>query len=144
MLKTHDDNALGWLLDEHLGTCPGVRFAVHMTSDGLLSSYTKTVDKDTGDKLAAVTAALRAAGLAWAEVTGRRGEPNAVRQHLIETDQWIGLASAAAENSLLAVCAAPDSDIGLISERMNALAQRVGHELASRERRPVGEGGRAR
>ncbi|SDN22177.1 roadblock/LC7 domain-containing protein [Actinacidiphila guanduensis] len=144
MLKAHDDNALGWLLDEHLGSCPGVRFAVHMTSDGLLSSYTKTIDKDTGDKLAAVTAALRAAGLAWAEVTGRPDRPNAVRQHLIETDQWIGLTSAAAENSLLAVCADLDSDIGLISERMNALSQRVGHELVSPERQGAADGGRPR
>jgi|GEM_PF-2324359 predicted regulator of Ras-like GTPase activity (Roadblock/LC7/MglB family) len=143
MLKAHDDNALGWLLDEHLGSCPGVRFAVHMTSDGLLSSYTRTIDKDTGDKLAAVTAALRAAGLAWADVTGDRAAPNAVRQHLIETDQWIGLTSAAAQNSLLAVCADLDSDIGLISERMNALSQRVGHELVSPERRSV-EGGQFR
>ncbi|MEU9776614.1 roadblock/LC7 domain-containing protein [Streptomyces sp. NPDC047968] len=125
------DNTLGWLLDEQIGSVEGVRFAVLMSSDGLLKAHTKTLDQEGGEKFAALTAALRAAGKAWDAFTGGGG----VRQQMIECVENIGLTTAAGQNTMLSVCTAgPHADVGLISQHMAHLAVRLGEQLGSEER----------
>ncbi|MCX4597499.1 roadblock/LC7 domain-containing protein [Streptomyces sp. NBC_01549] len=137
MRDTHS-NSLGWLLDQELGTVEGVRYAVLMSSDGLLRARTETISQDDGEKFAALTAALRAAGKAWDEFTGGEG----MRQLLIESVGCIGLTTTAAKNTMLSVCTTgPDADVGLISHHMVRLASRVGHEMTTADRLPTGEGG---
>ncbi|MEW1724669.1 roadblock/LC7 domain-containing protein [Streptomyces sp. NPDC093109] len=124
-------NTLGWLLDEQLGTVEGVRYAVLMSSDGLLRARTKTLNQEDGEKLAALTASLRASGRAWDEFTGGGG----VRQQMIESVERIGLTTAAGRHTMLSVCTTgPHADIGLISRRMAHLAVQVGERLGTEER----------
>ncbi|MQY15022.1 hypothetical protein SRB5_51990 [Streptomyces sp. RB5] len=131
-------NTLGWLLDEQLGSVEGVRYAVLMSGDGLLKARTKTIGQEDGEKLAALTASLRAAGRAWNEFTGGEG----IRQQLIECVSNIGLTTAAGQNTMLSVCTTgPHADIGLISRHMAALAIRLGEQLGVEERRPANGGG---
>nr|WP_232839143.1 DUF742 domain-containing protein [Streptomyces triticisoli] len=92
-------NALGWLLDEQLGSVEGVRYAVLMSGDGLLKARTETISQDDGEKLAALTASLRASGRAWDDFIGGQG----VRQRLIESVTNIGLTTAARQNTMLSV-----------------------------------------
>lgn len=47
MRDTHS-NSLGWLLDQELGSVEGVRYAVLMSSDGLLKARTETIGQDDG------------------------------------------------------------------------------------------------
>ncbi|MBW1597202.1 roadblock/LC7 domain-containing protein [Streptomyces sp. JJ38] len=136
-MDTHD-NPLGWLLDEQLGTVEGVRYAVLMSSDGLLRARTKTIDQEGGEKFAALTAAMRASARAWDEFTGGGG----VRQQMIECVANIGLMTAAGQNTMLAVCTTgPHPDVGLISRHMAQLAVRVGEQLSTKERTPQVSGG---
>lgn len=124
-------NTLGWLLDEQLGTIEGVRYAVLMSSDGLLKARTKNLSQEEGEKFAALTASLRASGRAWDEFTGGGG----VRQHLIECVNHFGLTTAAGQHTMLSVCTTgPHADLGLIGHHMAALAVRVGEQLGTQER----------
>ncbi|MEV0916689.1 roadblock/LC7 domain-containing protein [Streptomyces sp. NPDC049967] len=126
-------NSLGWLLDEHLGEIEGVRFAVLMSSDGLLKARTRTMSQEEGEKFAALTAAMRAAGKAWDDFTGGGG----VRQQMIECIDNIGLTTAAGDNTMLSVCTTgPHADVGLISREMAQLAVKVGRQLGTAERVP--------
>jgi predicted regulator of Ras-like GTPase activity (Roadblock/LC7/MglB family) len=124
-------NTLGWLLDEQLGAVEGVRFAVLMSSDGLLKARTKTLDQESGEKFAALTASLRASGKAWDEFTGGGG----VRQQMIESVNNVGLTTAAGHNTMLSVCTTgPHADIGLIGQHMAALAVRLRDQLGTEDR----------
>ncbi|WP_432190084.1 roadblock/LC7 domain-containing protein [Streptomyces sp. Tue6028] len=140
MQDTHS-NDLGWLLDEQIGSVEGVRYAVLMSSDGLLKARTQTIGQEDGEKFAALTAALRAAGKAWDDFTGGQG----MRQVLIESVSCFGLTTTAGENTMLSVCTTgPHADIGLISHHMAELAVRLGEQMGTAERRPsVDRGSRA-
>ncbi|MEU6485867.1 roadblock/LC7 domain-containing protein [Streptomyces sp. NPDC046887] len=130
MSDTHS-NTLGWLLDEQLGSVEGVRYAVLMSGDGLLKARTRTIGQEDGEKLAALTASLRAAGRAWDEFTGGAG----VRQQLIECVGNVGLTTAAGQNTMLSVCTTgPHADIGLIGRHMAELAVRLGEQLGTGQR----------
>ncbi|MCX4446312.1 roadblock/LC7 domain-containing protein [Streptomyces sp. NPDC087866] len=133
MSDTHA-NTLGWLLDEQLGSVEGVRYAVLMSGDGLLKARTRTISQEDGEKLAALTASLRASGRAWDEFTGGQG----VRQQLIESVSTIGLTTAAGHHTMLSVVTTgPHADVGLISHHMGLLVVRLGEQLGTRERMPV-------
>ncbi|MEU5900131.1 MULTISPECIES: roadblock/LC7 domain-containing protein [Streptomyces] len=126
-------NELGWLLDRALGSIEGVRHAVLMSSDGLLHSRTAGIGQDEAEKFAAITAAVRAAALAYDEETGGGG----TRQALIELTNHVGLITQAGGNTMLSVqTTGPDADIGLITHHMLELAQRVGHEMKVAPRQP--------
>ncbi|MEV7731597.1 roadblock/LC7 domain-containing protein [Streptomyces sp. NPDC088921] len=125
-------NTLGWLLDKQLGCVEGVRYAVLMSSDGLLKARTTAISQDDGEKFAALTAALRAAGKAWDEFTGGQG----MRQVLIESIGCFGLTTTAGKNTMLSVCTTgPHADIGLISHQMAQLAVQLGEQMGTAERR---------
>ncbi|MFE7215049.1 roadblock/LC7 domain-containing protein [Streptomyces sp. NPDC057611] len=127
-------NTLGWLLDEQLGSVEGVRYAVLMSGDGLLKARTETISQDDGEKLAALTASLRASGRAWDDFTGGQG----VRQHLIESVTNIGLTTAAGQNTMLSVVTTgPHVDVGLISHHMAQLVVRLGEQLGTEDRKPA-------
>ncbi|THA63458.1 roadblock/LC7 domain-containing protein [Streptomyces sp. A0958] len=133
MSDTHA-NTLGWLLDEQLGSVDGVRYAVLMSGDGLLKARTRTISQEDGEKLAALTASLRASGRAWDEFTGGQG----VRQQLIESVSTIGLTTAAGQHTMLSVVTTgPHADVGLISHHMALLVVRLGEQLGTKERTPV-------
>ncbi|MER6029767.1 roadblock/LC7 domain-containing protein [Streptomyces sp. NPDC001851] len=139
MRDTHS-NSLGWLLDQELGCVEGVEYAVLMSGDGLLQARTTTIGQEDAEKLAAVTASLRAAGKAWDEHVGGKG----MCQLLIESQGRIGLTTAAAHNTMLSVVTTgPEADVGLISHHMVRLAARLGHEMGVSDRHPASEGGTA-
>ncbi|MBJ7903895.1 roadblock/LC7 domain-containing protein [Streptomyces sp. NPDC004549] len=133
MSETHA-NSLGWLLDEQLGSVEGVRYAVLVSGDGLLKARTHTIDQEGGEKLAALTASLRASAKAWDDFTGGGG----VRQHLVECANNFCLTTAAGQNTTLMVCTTgPLADVGLITDHMVRLAVQLGTQLSTGERTPV-------
>ncbi|MEE1808206.1 roadblock/LC7 domain-containing protein [Streptomyces sp. BE133] len=132
---THS-NSLGWLLDRQLAGVPGVQGALLISSDGLLSSRTATLRQEGAEKLAAVTAALRAVALSYAEVSGGGG----VRQVVIETDARLYPVTRARHNMLLGVeTTALDVDVEAITEEMLRLADRVHDEMTVADRQTVTE-----
>ncbi|WP_331753031.1 roadblock/LC7 domain-containing protein (plasmid) [Streptomyces sp. NBC_00637] len=133
MADTHS-NALGWLLDQELGEVDGVKCAVLVSGDGLLQARTRGIEQDYAEKLAALSAPLRAAGNATSKHIGGGG----VRQHLIEFAACFALTTAAANNAMLSVVTTgTDADVELITRHMVQLAVRLGHAMEVEERRPV-------
>ncbi|MFF3127101.1 roadblock/LC7 domain-containing protein [Streptomyces sp. NPDC057908] len=132
---THS-NPLGWLLDRQLAGVPGVQGALLISSDGLLSSRTATLDQEAAENRAAVTAALRAAALSYTSVSDGGG----VRQVVIETDAHLYLITRAGHNMLLGVeTTALDVDVEAITEEMLRLADRVHDEMTVADRQTVTE-----
>ncbi|MFF3735346.1 roadblock/LC7 domain-containing protein [Streptomyces sp. NPDC002476] len=143
---THS-NPLGWLLDRHLAEVPGVRGALLISADGLLFSRTSTPGRENkrdqdkkgqeeAEKLAAATAALRAAALSYVALSG--GE--VLRQVMLETDGRLYLVTRAGHNMLLGVeTTALEVDVAAITEEMLRLADRVHDEMTVADRQPVTE-----
>ncbi|MGY1548228.1 roadblock/LC7 domain-containing protein [Streptomyces sp. MN6] len=130
LVDTHS-NALGWLLNEELGEVADVKCAVLVSGDGLLHSRTDGIGQDDAEKLAALTASLRAASNAMNKHVGGRG----VRQHLVEFNGCFALTTAAAENTMLSVITTgTDADVGLITHHMVRLAARLGHAMNVKDR----------
>ncbi|WP_067660976.1 roadblock/LC7 domain-containing protein, partial [Nocardia harenae] len=128
---TDSSNKLGWLLEDL--EVPGVRFAVLLSDDGLRIAHSAGISKDDAERFAAAASGLRSLGKALGEFCGSNG--NAVRQNMTEYDEGMVMITAAGEGALLGVATTADLDVGLVAHRMNELAARVGHELASAPRR---------
>ncbi|MFC5956799.1 roadblock/LC7 domain-containing protein [Streptomyces pratens] len=121
---------LGWLLDEHLGSAPGVRYAVLLSGDGLLMARTETIGQDDAEKLAAISSTLRATAKVWDEETGSGG----VRALLIESTNGFGLTTAAGKNTVLSVATSAEADPGLVSQQMERLVMRLREHIGTEER----------
>jgi predicted regulator of Ras-like GTPase activity (Roadblock/LC7/MglB family) len=112
----------------------GVRYSVLISGDGLRMAHSDSITRDEADAFAAAVSGVQSLGKALAMLCG--DERNRLRQNLIEYDQSLVLITAAGQNAMLGVCAAPTADAGLIVHRMNDLASRLGNELTSETRRP--------
>ncbi|GAA4782400.1 roadblock/LC7 domain-containing protein [Streptomyces ziwulingensis] len=129
-MTTETRSNLGWLLDEHLGSVPGVLSAVLLSGDGLLMARTQSIGQDDAEKLAAISSTLRITAKVWDEETGRGG----VRALLVESASGFGLTTAAGTNSVLSVVTGSEADPGLVSQEMERLVVRLGEHLGTAER----------
>ncbi|MGW1726720.1 roadblock/LC7 domain-containing protein [Streptomyces sp. NPDC002306] len=130
---TSHANALGWLLDEQLGSLRDVRHAVLISADGLLHSRTRSLAQESAEKRAAMGSGL----LAIAREYGAVSEGGGCRQVLMELENRLCLLGQAGVNMLLLVeTAGPDADVAIIAGQMEMLAKRVGEHLSIADRRP--------
>ncbi|MBM7438723.1 roadblock/LC7 domain-containing protein [Streptomyces sp. HB132] len=126
-------NALGWLLDESLGSLSSVRCAVLISSDGLLHSRTADLPQDAAEKRAAMGSGL----LGIAREYGAVSEGGGCRQVLMELEERLCLIGQAGTNMLLLVeTTGPDADIAVIAGQMELLARRVGQHMRVADRLP--------
>ena len=144
---TDGNNKLTWMLSSL--DIEGVRYSVLISGDGLRMAHSDSITRDEADAFAAAVSGVQSLGKALAGLTGDKSVnvgsadgsdrlsplDNRLRQHLIEYDQALVLVTAAGQNAMLGVCAAPTADAGLIVHRMNDLASRLGNELGSETRR---------
>lgn len=129
-------NGLGWLLDQRLGTLPGVHGAVLVSADGLLHSRTSSLDQETAEARSAVAATLKGAARAYSESFGGGG----VRQILLELVNHVALITETGENVLLLVqTTGPDADISAVAHQAAELAVSVGKHMAVEARGPAAE-----
>jgi len=126
-------NKLGWMLKDL--DIPGVRFAVLLSDDGLRIAHSAGIVRDEAERFAAAASGLRSLGKALGQFCGGTG--NSVRQNMTEYDDGMIFITAAGEGAVLGVSTTTDIDVGLIAHRLNELAARVGHELASHPRQRV-------
>jgi predicted regulator of Ras-like GTPase activity (Roadblock/LC7/MglB family) len=131
-LPADGNNKLTWMLSSL--DIEGVRYSVLISGDGLRLAHSDSITRDEADAFAAAVSGVQSLGKALAVLCG--DEDNRLRQNLIEYDQALVLVTAAGQNAMLGVCAAPTADAGLIVHRMNDLASRLGNELTSGTRRP--------
>ncbi|MFC0843501.1 roadblock/LC7 domain-containing protein [Streptomyces noboritoensis] len=135
-MQTAAPGGVGWLLSGL--EAPGVRFSVVVAADGLVIGHSDGIDRDRADQVASAVSGVWALGKALAGMLD--GGPNAVRQHLLETDAGFMLVTAAGENGHFAVGTTADADISVVAHRMNELAVKVGQALSSKARGQAAQG----
>ena len=123
---TTTDGDLDWLVTDLVERVSGVAHAVIVSSDGLPVASSAEVPSDRADQLAAITSGLASLTAGASRVFA--GGP--VDQTVVEMRHGTFLVVALSEGASLAVLAAPNSDMGLVSYEMALLVDRVGDRLA--------------
>lgn len=130
---------LTWLLRRLVDAVPNTQSALLLSSDGIAVQW-YGLDTDGADTLAALASGL--CSLAQ-QVGSRFGGGPGIRQVNSELDDVVLFATAASENSILAVLANREVDAGILGYEMAKLASQVPAYLATPSRyRPssVGNG----
>ncbi|WAZ25646.1 roadblock/LC7 domain-containing protein [Streptomyces cinnabarinus] len=129
------DNTLGWMLDEVLKV-PRARHAILLSADGMLRAFSKDIDRDDAERLAAGLSGVQSISRSTAEFCGTPNTP--WRQTLIEFAHGYVFLVAAGEGAYLAVSTGEDVDMEAVTYRMHKLVDRLGKELTSPARQDTG------
>ncbi|HEY6634028.1 MAG TPA: roadblock/LC7 domain-containing protein [Acidimicrobiia bacterium] len=126
---TAADN-LNWLLGRLCETVPGIRQAVVVSSDGLALAKSEGVDRETAERLAAVSSGM--IGLAYGSA-GRFGA-GAVSNVIVEMQRGWLFVTGIRDGSLICCLTEKDIDMGAIAFEMSIFVQRVGESLTPESR----------
>lgn len=116
---------LDWLLEEFVGSTPGVVHGVVVSGDGLRLATSAQVGTSLGDQLAAAASGL----VSLARGTAHLLAAGPVTQTILEMAGGYLFVTAISHGATLAVFAERQCDIGLVGYEMTLLAARVGHAL---------------
>jgi predicted regulator of Ras-like GTPase activity (Roadblock/LC7/MglB family) len=121
----HPVQDLDWLVTDFAERVRHVAHAVVVSADGFALAFSATLPRGHADQLAAVTSGL--AGLA--DGAARTFGVGEVIQTAVEMEAGLLVTMPVSSGSTLAVLAAAECDLGLISCEMSLLAERAGPEL---------------
>jgi uncharacterized protein len=127
---------LDWLVTEFAERVRHVAHVVVVSADGFALAFSATLPRGNVDQLAAVTSGLT--GLA--NGAARTFEAGEVIQTAMEMEAGLLVTMSAGNGSTLAVLAAAECDLGLISREMSLFAERAGPELTPATRREYDPG----
>lgn len=116
----------GWLLDDLVTGLPGVRYAVLLSTDGLLMGSSSQLEHSDAERYCAMASALHS----LARSAGQHFNAGGVCQTMVELDEAVLFITAAGENACLSLLAAEDADLGMVAYEMNQTVQRVGAHMA--------------
>ena len=116
---------LNWLVGRFVQQVAAVRQAVVVSSDGLPLAVSDGVDREAGERLAAVASGM--IGLAYGSA-GRFGA-GAVSNVIIDMDQGWMFVTGIRDGSLMCVVTGADADIGTIGYEIAVFADRAGDVL---------------
>lgn len=118
---------LNWLLERLCGNVPAIRQAVVVSSDGLALAKSEGVDRETADRLAAVSSGM--IGLAYGSA-GRFGA-GPVSNVIVEMQNGWLFVTGIRDGSLICCLTEKDIDMGAIAFEMSIFVQRVGDSLTA-------------
>jgi hypothetical protein len=118
---------LNWLLERLCDTVPAIRQAVVVSSDGLALARSEDVDRDTADRLAAVSSGM--IGLAYGSA-GRFGV-GPVSNIIVEMERGWLFVTGIRRGSVLCCLTEKEIDLGAIAFEMSIFVQRVGDSLTA-------------
>ncbi|WP_280276957.1 roadblock/LC7 domain-containing protein [Nocardia wallacei] len=121
-LSDTDPHAFNWLLTDFVRTTDGVRDAVAVSSDGLLTAMSDGLDRTDADRLAAMVSGL----VSLSRSASRSYDFDGLKLIMIEMRRGFLLVSAIADGSCVGVIADSDADVGLVGYQMAVLADRAG------------------
>jgi predicted regulator of Ras-like GTPase activity (Roadblock/LC7/MglB family) len=128
-MNTNKSANVDWMLDDLVGAT-GAKYAVVLSTDGLVIQKSANIGKDDADALAALASSL-------SSVTGAvsdRFSGGPVRQTFVEMAKQYLIVTAAGDNARLAVIVEGDVDLGLVGYEMNRLVKKVGQHLGAAAR----------
>lgn len=126
-MSTAKSGDLDWLLDDLVDRLAGVRYAVVLSTDGLLLGKSTKMSREDAEHFAAMSSTLY--GLSRS--AGSRFGGGGVRQAVIELDRAVLFVTAAGDNACLALQAAENANLGMVAYEMNVTVQRVGNYLST-------------
>ena len=132
----HPVQDLDWLVTDFAERVRHVAHAVVVSADGFALAFSATLPGGHADQLAAVASGL--AGLA--DGAARTFQAGEVIQTAVEMEAGLLVTMPAGNGSTLAVLAAAECDLGLISCEMSLLTQRAGRELTPATRQEYDPG----
>ena len=118
-------NNLNWLIQRLCLTVPSIKQAVVVSSDGLPMAASNGVDRESADRLAAVSSGM--IGLAYGSA-GRFGA-GAVSNVIVEMENGWLFITGIRDGSLICCLTEKDVDMGTIAFEMSIFVQRVGDSL---------------
>jgi predicted regulator of Ras-like GTPase activity (Roadblock/LC7/MglB family) len=130
MTESTPPTGLNWLVDDLLQRVPGADRAIVLSADGLLIGRSKNLAREDGEHLAAVASGFQS----LARGTGRHFNGGAVRQTVVEMENFFLVVTAAGTGACLALMADVDADMGMVAYEMNLLVKKVGTNLSSQPR----------
>lgn len=129
-MTSPNSGKLDWLLDDLVERLPGVRYAVVLSTDGMLLSRSTALSRDQAEHFGALASALQ--GLARS--AGSHFDAGGVRQSVIELDRGFLFVTSAGDNACLALLTTETANMGMVAYEMNQTVQRVGTFLATTPR----------
>lgn len=129
-MDANTSTKLDWLLDDLLRRLPGARNAVVLSSDGLLLGRSSTISREDGEHLSAVASGFQS----LAKGAGRQFGGGAIRQTVVEMENYFLVVTAAGFGASLALLADVDCDMGMVAYEMNLLVKQVGTYLSAEPR----------
>ena len=116
---------LNWLITNFADRVPSVAHAIVVSADGLPLAFSSGFPQDRADQLAAVTSGLTKLVQGAARIFS--GGP--VAQAVVVMEQGTLIMMSLSGNSVLAVLATPESDLGNVAYEMSLLGERAGPSL---------------
>lgn len=116
---------LNWLIDRFAQTVPSMRQAVIVSSDGLPLAVSNGVERETADRLAAVSSGM--IGLAYGSA-GRFGAGSVSNVIIEMTNGWL-FVTGIRDGSLMCVLTERNTDIGAVAYEMAVFAEKAGDML---------------
>lgn len=113
---------VNWLVSNFVEHVPGVVEAVVLSSDGLPMAMSAGLDRESGDRFAAVASGL--IGLAHGAAVKFNG--GRVNEVIIEMENIFLFVTGVSDGSALAVVAESGCDIGLVGYEMAVLVEKAG------------------
>lgn len=126
---------LDWLVTDFVERVEDAAHAVVVSADGILLAFDATFPHNRADQLAAITAGL--ASLTDGASRAFQGGP--VVQTAVEMQAGLLVVTSISNGSTLAVLAAPDCDLGLVTYEMGLLVERVGRQLTPAARQVISQ-----
>ena len=116
---------LNWLIDRFAQTVPSMKQAVVVSSDGLPLAISNGVDRETADRLSAVSSGM--IGLAYGSA-GRFGSGSVANVIVEMTNGWL-FVTGIRDGSLLCVLTKRETDIGAVAYEMAVFSEKAGDIL---------------
>ncbi|MBC2876289.1 MULTISPECIES: roadblock/LC7 domain-containing protein [Streptomyces] len=114
------------ILDDLTRRAEGIRHALVLSNDGLVTGASEGLTREDAEHLAAVASGLHS----LAQGTGRQFRAGRVRQTMIEFDGGVLFVTAAGDENCLCVLGSGAADVGTIAYEMTVLADRVAARAA--------------
>lgn len=118
---------LNWLIGRLCESVPAIKQAVVVSSDGMAMAKSEGVDRETAERLAAVSSGM--IGLAYGSA-GRFGA-GPVSNVIVEMQRGWLFVTGIRDGSLICCLTEKDVDMGAIAFEMSIFVQRVGESLTA-------------
>ena len=137
---TTNSSQMDWILDDLVRRLVGVRYAVVLSTDGLLLGRSSSMSVEDAEHFSAMSSAVQS----LARSAGARFDGGEMRQSVMEFDTAIMFVTSAGSNACLALLSTEMASLGTVAYEMNQTALRLGEVLSTQRRRglfdsPVGQ-----